>query len=113
MKQQRDVITASGTAIPKVAGQGKIICTELQKDKGMTEKQKDIGRMSINNCMATTPFGSHLFPHAEGTLLLYGTSLAQQMAKNLKNESIYFNCSSIHFPLSSVQISAIAIQRSG
>lgn len=68
--------------------------------------------MSFNNGMAT-PFASHLFPHTEGTLLMYRASLAQQMAKNVKNESVYFNCSSIHFPLSSVQISAIHIQRSG
>lgn len=39
-----------------------------------------------------TPFVSHLFPHTEGTLLMYRTSLAQQMGNNVKNESVCFNC---------------------
>lgn len=65
--------------------------------------------MSINSYM-TTSFVLRLFPHTVGTLIMDGTGLAQQKAENVKNDSVYVNCSSIHSPLSSVQISDIATQ---
>ena len=71
----------------------------------MTENKKDIGRMSFNNGMAT-PFASHLFPYTEGTLLMYTASLAQQMAKNVKNESILIALQFIsHYRVSRFQLS--------